>query len=29
MMPEEFERFLAAESQKFGPLIKARGIKAD
>lgn len=26
---EEFDRFLAAESQRFGPLIRARGIKAE
>jgi tripartite-type tricarboxylate transporter receptor subunit TctC len=26
---EEFERFLASESQKFGPLIKSRGIKSE
>lgn len=25
----DFDRFLAAESQKFGPLIKSRGIKAE
>lgn len=26
---EEFERFLLSESQKFGPLIKSRGIKSE